>query len=483
MMPKRALLDPAVADSLAYGVGGAGIGAVLAALTAASPNFLNSPYSARSVDKVVPKKVIPKPVYVDEDMAKRLARRGIVVRRAAAPRDAVAGDETSGIDAMQKLAFELPSWLGGASDPNTNAVGDGLMGGFKKVLPPAIGLAALGGTYYGVNRAMANRNKDKEKAEYVAKRRQLNALLAALDNAEQSSPLSKVAFSLEDALPWLIGVPFFTGGALAFGDGYDAAVAKNPNIKAQAELDRFYADLPDTPKVQLTPVLRPKPRMKKQRGPENDPLGKVAMHKTAGFSLRGLGKAFTNPGVANDAVSVAGGAASLPLAFELSKNIDDPTYKIAERALMPLGVAGMLNRRVMGNMPVSKALKWGTAGELGLFGGLRGLDAMTNRNPRALEGQAEATKEGMKWLVGGGAGLGALALGGMALGQRHSSREATRARRAQSRQLKKILETVNAKHGLPPPQGMDVDGDGDVDEDDRALAAAAGVTAKSGSRE
>lgn len=477
-MIKLALLDPAISDSLAYGVGGAGLGAVLAALTAAGPQFIDSPYGAKKVSKVIPKKVVPHPVYVDEDMAKRLAGKGIMVRKYDAPKDPVAGDETAAMDPMQKLA----TWPFDSAGATTD-VGNSILGGAKKILPFAAGLGALGGTYYGVNKLIANRTKDKEKAQYIAKRRELNALLAALNNAEeQVAPgMPKVAFEISDALPWLIGVPFLAGGALAFGDGYDAAVARNPNIKAQGELDKFYADLPDTPKVQLTPVLRPKPKVKprlENKGPENDPLGKVAaVVKTAGFNFSGLSKLFTKPGLANDAVSVAGGAASLPLAIHLSENIDDPTYKLAERALMPMGVAGMLNRRVTGNMPVSKALKWGTMGELGLFGGLRGLDAMTNRNPKAIETQADAVRSGMRNLGIGAGVIGGLGLGGMYLGQQHSSREATRARRAQSRQLKKILETVNTRHGIPTRPG-DVDGDGDVDDDDRALAAAAGVTAK-----
>jgi hypothetical protein len=459
MQAKTALIHPLLADSLTYGLGGAGLGAMLGALTAAGPKVLDTDYAPRSVDKVIPKKVIPQPVFVDEAMAQRLAKRGIIVRKMQAPRDAAAGNETSGIDTMQKVAI----W-----PFEENAVPNAIVGGATKMLPAVVGLSALGGAYYGVNKMMANRAKDAAKRKYVEKRRQLNELIASLDNASNDpAGLGKVAFELSDVLPWLIGVPFIAGGAMAFGDGYDSAVKRNPNIKAQADLDKYYADLPDTPKIQLTPVLKAKP---KKAAPPSLPPADLA--KTAGFNLGGLRKAFVEPGKANDILAAGGAAAAVPAAWGLSSNIDDPTYKWSERALMPLGVGAMLSRRVMGKTPVSTALKGGALGELGLFGGLRYLDAASNRNPKAQESMADAVK---KLAIGGGV-VGGLALGGQWLANRHSSREATRGRRAQSRQLKKILETVNTRHGVRNPQ--DLDDDGDVDDDDRALAAAAGVTAK-----
>jgi len=427
-------------------------------MTAAGPRIFDSDYKPRGVDKVIPKKVIPQPVFVDEEMAQRLARRGIVVRKMHAPRDAAVGDETAGIDSMQKVAI----W-----PFEENAIPSAIADGATKVLPAVVGLGALGGAYYGVNKLMANRTKDKAKQKYVEKRRQLNDLIASLDNASNDpSGLGKVAFDISEALPWLIGVPFLAGGAMAFGDGYDASVHRNPNIKAQADLDKFYADLPDTPKVQLTPVLREK----KKPAPPSLPAADLT--KTAGFNLGALRKAFVEPGKANDILAASGTAAAVPAAVALSSNIDDPTYKWSERAMMPLGVGAMLSRRVMGKTPVSTALKGGALGELGLFGGLRYLDAASNRNPKAQEAMADSVK---KLAIGGGV-VGGLALGGQWLANRHASREATRGRRAQSRQLKKILETVNTRHGVKNPS--DLDDDGDVDDDDRALAAAAGITAK-----
>lgn len=484
-MQVKTAIHPDVADVIKYGVGGAGIGALLAAITAASPKLIKSEFTPRSASKVVPKRILPQPVYVDDDMADRLSRRGVTVHQGKMLRPAVEGDEQSGIDPMQKVADDIL---------------ESIAGGAKKLAPWAVGATAMGGAYLGVNKMIARRAKQQAKEKYIAKRRQLNALLAGLNDAGGGN-LQKIA-ALEDVLPWLIGVPFLAGGAMSFNDGKDSAIAANKNIKAVEDLDRFYADLPDTPKLQLTPVRRPNP--KKKRTAAHDALRKVAGFRLPQMPKIGpaISKTFSETGRSNDILSLLGAGAAAAPAWALSQNIDDPSYKWMERGLMPLSVGMLLNRR-LNNKGLKPTVWTGLGTEAGIFGGLRALDAGTNRLPKALEAQAAATREAaaddraankeriagdaannasqsamldkvLKWGTGGGAALGALLLGSQYMGDKAQMREATRGRRAQSRQLKKILSTVQ---GHDTSRSGDLDGDGDVDDDDRALAAAAGVTA------
>lgn len=529
-------IDPTLLRYLGTAGGGALGGFALASLLNSIGRYSKGRGMPGNPAAVVPSTRMVQPLFVNDDEAKRLEAQGIKTH---------SPDFVSHLDDLnlaKTATGEENAGVGGWLSDSVGTAG-------KWALPAAVGLGAGYAGFVGGDKLYDNIRKQKARDAYLQKRQRLNALIAQIGGGIQKTAachvenrtdhhfmmvaLRKIAMlkTAEPSMfekmmgaigPAVIGAPFLLGAVSAFPGARRETEENNPNRDKIKELEDFYREQPDTPHLRLVPVRKQKkpmnlpssapassaPYAEPQDMDRNDflPVQGTLHQKTAGDIFRRFGgniknlganagrtvaEAITKPGWKNDLFSLGTGAAAYPAASALAQSIDDPTYRGAEKVLLPAGIAMAANRRLTFKRPEDfKRDFYTTAGiEGGGFMGLRGADAVARvakgmgQQADAARDAAKSTSEGIKTqteavqhgteqtndmlskaLKYGGltaGGIGAAMLLNNWLSHRAEMKEATRARRGQSRSLRNILRTLAPQHpdAVEPPEEHGVEPD------------------------
>jgi len=300
--------------ALRYGLIGGGVGA-------AGSLILNALHSIRNrrrpVEQLVPRTIVEQPYYVDDDEAQRLKERGVEVNmpefgKLAALRTTLYDRGECFTDIVEKTHVKIAE----------GGVGQWLGEGVTDIAVPA--LAGLGGGYLGfrgVDWLFDKMHKDSAKDRYDKKRQELRRMMDQMNaglgkvaydrlhggnlgdqmaffvnNIEEISKIAgeilhakgvtKTALFqeqgnklLESIKPmakgyggWMIGLPLALAAASAFPAALRAFKQRNPNTQTVREIEDYYRELPDQPRIKLVPTLRRRPKQQEQEEDAREPI-------------------------------------------------------------------------------------------------------------------------------------------------------------------------------------------------------------------
>lgn len=361
------MADDWKSKALRYGLLGGGLGA-------AGSLVLNAIHSAtnrrKPVEQLVPKTIVEQPYYIDEEQAKRLKERGIKVRlpefgKLASVRESIYGrGKCFGDSVESKTHLKLAE----------GGVGQWLGEGITDFAVPA--LAGLGGGYLGfrgVDWLYDKMHKDSAKERYEKRRAELQRLMNQMNTGlnkvavdrmrggnlgdhmahfvnnideivkvageimrENNVKCADVFRSIGDKV-WGSTKPLWKGyGGLIGGAGALAAIAalpsairafkqRNPNRQTLQDIESYYRDLPDQPRVKLVPTLRRPPRQRSEE--EDDEQDNV---------IAGPGRkaaAATNPSLAGEPVH------SSIHPPDVDTSPDEPRAELSGRPGVPMTLA------------------------------------------------------------------------------------------------------------------------------------------------
>jgi len=302
------MADDWMKHALRTGLLGAGTGA-------AASLVLNAIYHARNnrrpAGEIIPQSIVERPYYIDDDQAAQLESKGIPVNRGygslKTAREALYDAGNCITDVIKSIPRVRRPKLAGFMD----SIGRGAR---DVALPMLTGLAGGYAGFKGVDYLIDNMAKETAKERYERKRKELQEMLQqttpsvakvaedAVNNGALAEDvpafvkcatlLTKVGAgksftqSLTDNLTgWTddvgetwggygIALPFALASMVALPKAINAFREKNPNAKKMTDIEDYYRDLPEHPRIKLVPTLR-RPAANKP-AEEDDEIQKVA---------------------------------------------------------------------------------------------------------------------------------------------------------------------------------------------------------------